>query len=180
MRTVERKNIGGKEKARTRALTFEEIETKVFQVKLTPMMRYPLCLMLLTGLRSSEAIWVLKNKQTKDIPTKGELHTIPAIPAVLAVIKTAPTPPTDTRAMAKALRRLGADFTPHDLRRTFATRLGDLGVMPHVVEKLLGHKMEGVMAVYNRAEFWNERTDAMRLWARELSKIRKKARTKAG
>jgi integrase len=180
MRTVERKNIGGKEKARTRALTFDEIETKVFQAKLTPMMRYPLCLMLLTGLRSSEALWVLNNKQLENIPTKSEFHKIPPIPAVRALILNAPQAPTESRAMAKALRRLGADFTPHDLRRTFATRLGDLGVMPHVVEKLLGHKMEGVMAVYNRAEFWNERTEAMKLWARTLSKLRKKARTKAG
>ena len=178
--TVQRKNIGGKEKARTRALTFNEIENKLFKAKLTPMMFYPLYLMLLTGLRSSEAIWVLKHKQLHDIPTKGELHKIPATPAVLAVLSTAPTPPTEFRAMAKALRRIKADFTPHDLRRTFATRLGDLGVMPHVVEKLLGHKMEGVMAVYNRAEFWSERTDAMKLWAKELSKLRKNARTKAG
>jgi integrase len=28
-------------------------------------------------------------------------------------------------------------FTPHDLRRTVATRLNELGVMPHVVDKVL-------------------------------------------
>ncbi len=48
-------------------------------------------------------------------------------------------------------------YTPHDLRRTMATRLSDLGVMPHVIEKMLNHQMEGVMAVYNRAEYLEER-----------------------
>jgi integrase len=42
----------------------------------------------------------------------------------------------------------------HDIRRTVATRLGDLGVLPHVVEAILnhisGHKA-GVAGIYNRA-----------------------------
>jgi hypothetical protein len=28
-------------------------------------------------------------------------------------------------------------WTPHDLRRTFSTRLGDLGVAPRIIERLL-------------------------------------------
>lgn len=175
---VRRKNIGGKEQARTRALTLDEIGSKVFNANLTPMMRWPLYLMILTGLRSSEALWVLEHRKLEHIPAKGGVfHKIPPIPAIRAVLKIAPTPPSDARAMAKALRRLKADFTPHDLRRTFATRLGDLGVLPHVVEKLLCHKMEGVMAVYNRAEFWEDRTAALKIWAKTLREARKKART---
>jgi integrase len=30
-------------------------------------------------------------------------------------------------------------WRPHDLRRTAATRMGDLGVQPHVVESILNH-----------------------------------------
>ena len=62
-------------------------------------------------------------------------------------------------------------FTPHDLRRTFATRLNDLQVGPHVVEKLLNHRMSGVMAVYNHAEYEQERIGAMQTWADELLRI---------
>jgi integrase len=29
-----------------------------------------------------------------------------------------------------------ADWTLHDLRRTFATRLAEMGVAPHVIERL--------------------------------------------
>jgi integrase len=33
-----------------------------------------------------------------------------------------------------------ANWTLHDLRRTFATRLAELGVLPHVIEQLLNHR----------------------------------------
>ena len=51
-------------------------------------------------------------------------------------------------------------YTTHDLRRTFATRLNDAGVEPFVVEKCTNHTMEGVMAVYNRAEYETQRIEA--------------------
>jgi integrase len=62
-------------------------------------------------------------------------------------------------------------WTPHDLRRTFATRLGDLKVAPHVIDKLLNHTLEGVSAIYNRAELLEEREAATKLWAAELARI---------
>jgi integrase len=65
----------------------------------------------------------------------------------------------------------GAAATPwrlHDIRRTVATRLGDLGILPHVVEAILnhvsGHKA-GVAGVYNRASYGNEKRAALGLWA---------------
>lgn len=65
----------------------------------------------------------------------------------------------------------GNAWTPHDLRRTMATRMNDLGIAPHVVERILNHSMQGVMAVYNRAEYEKERTEAMQRWADELDRI---------
>ena len=94
----------------------------------------------------------------------------------MLVLKLATTPPRDHRVLSHALRRLEQQFTPHDLRRTFASRLSDLGVMPHVIEKMLNHKMEGVMAVYNRAEYWSERVEAQKVWDRKLRELRKKGR----
>ena len=56
----------------------------------------------------------------------------------------------------------------HDLRRTVATRLADLGVLPHVVEAVLnhvsGHKA-GVAGVYNRSTYGPEKRAALELWA---------------
>jgi integrase len=70
----------------------------------------------------------------------------------------------------------GLTFTPHDLRRTFATRLSDLGVAPHVIEKLLNHKMPGVMAVYNRADYWPERVAAMEMWCKKVGELRRRGK----
>ncbi|WP_172590761.1 tyrosine-type recombinase/integrase [Shewanella xiamenensis] len=52
----------------------------------------------------------------------------------------------------------------HDLRRTFATKLNDLGVAPYVVEQLLGHTLGGVMAIYNRSQYLPEKQAALDMW----------------
>jgi len=62
-------------------------------------------------------------------------------------------------------------FTPHDLRRTFATRINGIGIAPHVVERCLNHTMQGVMAVYNRAEYERERIEAAELWSDEIERL---------
>jgi integrase len=64
-----------------------------------------------------------------------------------------------------------SDWTLHDLRRTFATRLAELGVAPHVIERLLNHvtgTVSGVAAVYNRASYIAEMRAAIELWERYL------------
>jgi integrase len=59
----------------------------------------------------------------------------------------------------------------HDLRRTVATRMADLGVPPHIIEAVLnhvsGHK-GGVAGVYNRATYDREKREALNLWAERV------------
>jgi integrase len=59
----------------------------------------------------------------------------------------------------------------HDIRRTVATRMADLGVLPHVIEAVLnhisGHKA-GVAGVYNRAAYADEKRAALMLWANHV------------
>ncbi|CAM3981022.1 Putative prophage CPS-53 integrase [Vibrio aerogenes CECT 7868] len=52
----------------------------------------------------------------------------------------------------------------HDLRRTIATKLNDLGVAPHVVDHLLGHTVAGVSGIYNRSQYLSEKSEALRIW----------------
>ena len=65
-------------------------------------------------------------------------------------------------------------WTLHDLRRTAATRMQEIGVLPHVVEAVLnhisGHK-GGVAGVYNRAEYERQKRKALERWARHLNRI---------
>jgi Phage integrase family len=49
-----------------------------------------------------------------------------------------------------------ADWTLHDLRRTFATRLAEMGVAPHVIERMLNHitgTLSPLALVYNKAKY---------------------------
>lgn len=66
------------------------------------------------------------------------------------------------------------DWTLHDLRRTFATNLAKLGVAIHVVEKLLNHvsgTTGGLVAVYQRHQYWTEQVDAIAKWEAHLQRI---------
>jgi integrase len=56
----------------------------------------------------------------------------------------------------------------HDLRRTCATGMAELGVAPHVVEAVLNHvsgARAGVAGIYNKAAYSEERRAALARWA---------------
>lgn len=62
----------------------------------------------------------------------------------------------------------------HDLRRTAATRMGDLGTQPHVVEAVLNHisgSKAGVAGIYNRAAYRDEKRAALALWAGRVGEL---------
>lgn len=75
------------------------------------------------------------------------------------------------RLLWKALGHSQA-WTLHDIRRTFATKLNDLGVAPYVVEKMLGHSMGGVMAIYNRSLYLPEQNQALERWLNRLATLK--------
>jgi integrase len=81
-----------------------------------------------------------------------------------------------TKATGKALPH----WTPHDLRRTAATMMAELGVQPHVIEAVLNHvsgHRAGVAGIYNRANYEREKTIALDLWADRLMAIVKGRKT---
>lgn len=67
-----------------------------------------------------------------------------------------------------------APWRLHDIRRTVASGMAEIGVAPHVIEKVLNHstgQISGVAAVYNRHTYLREKTDALNAWARALEAI---------
>lgn len=58
-----------------------------------------------------------------------------------------------------------ANFTPHDFRRTASTMLHEAGFQSDWIEKCLAHEQRGVRAVYNKAEYADQRRHMMQSWA---------------
>jgi integrase len=59
-------------------------------------------------------------------------------------------------------------YTLHDIRRSVATGMAELGIMPHIIEQLLnhvsGHK-NSVAGIYNRATYAKEVEAALLRWS---------------
>ncbi len=58
-----------------------------------------------------------------------------------------------------------AKFGPHDLRRTASTLLHEAGYNTNWIEKCLAHEQKGVRAVYNKAEYREQRASMLQDWA---------------
>jgi integrase len=66
------------------------------------------------------------------------------------------------------------DWRLHDLRRTAATGMAELGTQPHIIEAVLnhvsGHKA-GVAGIYNRTRYESEMRNALQRWADHVEVI---------
>jgi len=79
------------------------------------------------------------------------------------------------RPKAALDKHLGiAPWRLHDLRRTCATGMAELGVQPHIIEAVLnhasGHKGK-VAGIYNRASYSEPMREALQRWADHLQRI---------
>jgi integrase len=77
------------------------------------------------------------------------------------------------RVMAATGREL-VDFRLHDLRRSAATGMADIGIAPHIIEAALnhvsGHK-GGVAGIYNRSTYSAEKRQALDRWADHVAGV---------
>jgi len=65
-------------------------------------------------------------------------------------------------------------WTLHDLRRSAATGMAELGIQPHIIEAVLnhasGHKA-GIAGIYNRAEYKRDMRNALAVWSDHIHSI---------
>jgi integrase len=129
-------------------------------------------------------LWTIPRERTKN----GLTHEVPLGSAALEILRSIPRrdgrdfvfgegrdgfsgwSKSKTRLDAR-ITKAGAVMRPwrlHDLRRTTATRMAEMGTLPHVVEAVLnhvsGHKA-GVTGIYNRATYAKEKREALDGWA---------------
>jgi integrase len=184
---------------RARALSATEIAAlwRAWETMGAPMGAF-MRLALITGQRRSE----IATMERPELDLEGRLWTIPPaksknrkthlVPlSALAVEILEGLPQIDDRyvfstragtrisgfskAKARAATLSGImTWRLHDLRRTMATRLAELGVPHPVVATLLNHSPRGVMgvtAIYSRYQYLDERREAMERWAQRIGEI---------
>ncbi|WP_246685332.1 site-specific integrase [Methylobacterium sp. WL103] len=145
------------------------------------------------------ATWTIPRTRAKN----DRAHVVPLAPDAVAILRRLPrigqrprllfttTGETAFSGVSKATDRLqsiAASLLPegeesaawrlHDLRRTFASGCARLGVSVHVVEKALNHTSgthSGIVGVYQRHEYREERRRAMELWASHLAGLLSRA-----
>lgn len=64
-----------------------------------------------------------------------------------------------------------SEWRVHDLRRTAASGMAELGFQPHIVERVLNHisgAQGGLVGVYQRFEYADERKRALHAWAARI------------
>jgi integrase len=77
---------------------------------------------------------------------------------------------------AHALELPGGRWVPHDLRRTAATMMVQLGALPDVVEKCLNHtEPNKLKRIYQRASYEGPMRDAWRLLGDKLNSLHLRA-----
>jgi len=78
------------------------------------------------------------------------------------------------RTMEAALDESIRSWSFHDLRRTAASGMAEIGIAPHVIEAVLNHKsgvIKGIAATYNRHTYLPEQRAALTAWARRIEEI---------
>jgi integrase len=136
------------------------------------------------GLRWSElglgnGRWVLQGQRSKN----GRAHELPLMPMALDIIKDIPRLVSrdqlfgarsndgftgwDDQKEALDERSGVIGWTLHDIRRSVATKLADIGVQPHIIEQILNHQSghkAGPAGIYNRSSYEREVRAALALW----------------
>nr|WP_281277538.1 site-specific integrase [Hankyongella ginsenosidimutans] len=130
---------------------------------------------------------VRKSRTSSEIPSarskNKRANVVPLTPFALSILETLPrfvncdfvfttTRKTAVSGFSKMLARISElsgtkDWHLHDLRRTAASGMAQVGVAPHVVEKVLNHSsgiISGVAAVYNRYGYVTEKREALEAW----------------
>lgn len=144
----------------------------------------------LSDLDGDNPTWIIPAARSKN----GNEHAVPLAPMVVDLLRTVPrvqgsaflfstTGKTPLSGISKCKKRLDGymdaiqaeaggepmePWTLHDLRRTFASGAGGIGVRLEVIERCLNHtsgSFRGIVKTYQRYEHGPEKRAALTAWA---------------
>lgn len=144
------------------------------------------------------ALWTIPRERAKN----GVAHLVPLSQAAAAIVTALPKKVGDSEKLfpargngeagpsgfSKAVARIRAaveaqeggpvpSWTLHDLRRTLATGLQRLGVRLEVTEAVLNHlsgSRSGIVGVYQRHNYLEEKRVALEAWSKEVKRLARK------
>jgi integrase len=141
----------------------------------------------------AKGIWVVPAERMKGKNDKARPHSVPLTTDILGILANLPrfdhceyvftfdgkrpvimSDGRKQRLDAQMSKLLGKNLPPwvnHDLRRTVRSRLSELRVSPDVAEAILAHVKPGIRGVYDRYEHFDEKRNALELWATRLRSI---------
>lgn len=152
-------------------------------------------LLILTGQRKSEIsglrwewintgvvelpAWITKNNRVHTFPLGNLAQELIGTPKGMGYLFPARGNASAFKGWSATKTRLDklsgvTNWTLHDLRRTFATGLAQLGTPIHVTEKILNHVSGvtgGLTGVYQRFEYWDEQIVAVQKWQERIQSI---------
>ena len=153
-------------------------------------------LLILTGCRRQEiggirwseldldkGTWTLPAARAKN----GRAHALPLLDTALGIIRSVPrqlgrdhlfgtlSPHgfTSWYMFDDLTERVGfSNWTIHDIRRSTATGMADIGIAPHVIEAVLNHRSghkAGIAGIYNRSSYTREVRAALAAWESHIA-----------
>ena len=156
-------------------------------------------IILHTGIRTGElrlatfseidyqnSLWTIPKEHTKQDevmrihltePVKLMFKELQAVSTCKFVLSAKGGEPIGLKALSRAINRIQervgiSHWTAHDLRRSFCTQLSEtLHIEPMVIEKCLGHKMQKIMATYNKNEMLPQRKEMLTRWSDYLENL---------
>lgn len=184
----------GREK--TRVLTDKESATLLYakiDAKTADTTMRCIKLILVTAQRPGECLdmlheeidgdwWTIPKQKTKNKKLAHATdHRVFLTPLAKELIGSGSGPvfpsPAHVSALGAALRRLRTrlaiePFSPHDLRRTAATHMAEMGFSQEIVDKVLAHTSGKIARTYNRYAYDKEKKEALLAWGEKLKKMK--------
>ncbi|MBA2725645.1 MAG: tyrosine-type recombinase/integrase, partial [Actinobacteria bacterium] len=109
------------------------------------------------------------------LPRTTSPYVFPARGGRSRTDRAAPSPPAAISGFSAAVRKVNRtlvepiEWRIHDLRRTATSMMAALRFPPHVLGAVLNHApqatMKGVLSVYNRHQYLDEKREALEAWA---------------
>lgn len=170
-----RSNVGKEERPRDRVLTDAEIRRAwaipaphgtLYRMLLASGQRLGEALALAADLsHARDGIWYIDDNKSR------RPHRVPLTPLMQQLLEDGLPLKKRSAAWSVWKNHMKCDATVHDIRRTVATRMRELGVPVDVVEALLNHAPARLVRVYQRPDLTPRLAEALELWQRHLTKL---------